>query len=194
MIIGNDYDAFFHLPRLHTTRLTLRPAVMSDAQDLFEYSRDPEVAKHVLWEAHTSIHQTRAYIRFLLRQYRNGAPSSFVIVDRALGKVIGTIGFMWVQQDNRAAEVGYSLSRAYWNQGLMTEALSAVIDFGFSTLHLNRIEAQHELGNPASGKVMEHVGMQLEGTLRQRIYNKGHFVDVKLYAILKRDWKAGKGI
>lgn len=194
MIIGNDLDAFFHLPKLQTARLCLRPATMNDAQDIYEYSRDPEVARHVLWEPHTSIHQTRAYIRFLLRQYRNGAPSSFVIEHRQLGKVIGTIGFMWVQQDNRAAEVGYSLARSYWNQGLMSEALAAIIDFGFSSLHLNRIEAQHECSNPASGRVMAHAGMQEEGTLRQRIYNKGHFVDVKLYAILKQDWKTGRGI
>lgn len=193
MIVGNEFDAFFHLPRLETEKLLLRQAVMSDAGDLYEYSRDPEVARHVLWEPHTSIHQTRAYIRFLLRQYRSGAPSSFVIVSKESGRVIGTIGFMWVQKDNRSAEVGYSLSRAYWNKGLMTQALAAVLDFGFSTLRLNRIEAQHECDNPASGKVMEHVGMKHEGKLRQRIYNKGRYVDVNLYAILRQDWKRGRG-
>ena len=92
-----------------------------------------------------------------------------------------------VSKENRSAEVGYSLSRDYWNQGIMTEALRAVIRFGFEELRLNRIEAQHELDNPASGQVMRHVGMQYEGTLRQRIKNKGRFVDVALYAILRGD-------
>ncbi len=184
-------EVFGHLPTLLTPRLILRPARMSDAEDLYEYSRDPQVARHVLWDAHTSIHQTRAYLRYLLRQYRNAAPSSFVIALRDSGKVIGTIGFMWVQQDNRSAEVGYSLSRQYWNRGYMSEALRAIVEFGFSKLLLNRIEAQHEIDNPASGRVMLHAGMRREGTLRQRLYNKGRYVDVELYAILRSDFEGG---
>jgi ribosomal-protein-alanine N-acetyltransferase len=96
-------EVFGHLPALHTSRLTLRPARMSDAEDMYEYSRDPEVARHVLWDAHRSIHQTRAYLRYLIRQYRTAAPGTFVITLRDTGKVIGTIGFMWVQTDNRSA-------------------------------------------------------------------------------------------
>lgn len=185
-------EVFGHLPTLLTPRLTLRPVRMSDAADLYEYSRDPEVARHVLWDAHRSIHQTRAYIRYLLRQYRNAAPSTFAIALRDTGKVVGTIGFMWVQPENRSAEVGYSLSRAFWNQGYMSEALRAVVDFGFAQLGLNRIEAQHECDNPASGHVMQHAGMRHEGTLRQRLYNKGRFVDVELYAIVRADHVPGR--
>ena len=123
----NHLNLFSSLPTLRTKRLTLRPVRMSDAADLYEYSKDPEVARHVLWDAHTSIHQTRSYLRFLIRQYRAGQPSTFVIVWNENRKAIGTIGFMWVQQENRSAEVGYSLSRAYWNRGIMTEALQAVL-------------------------------------------------------------------
>ena len=181
-------EVFGRLPTMLTRRLILRPVRMSDAQDLYEYSRDPEVARHVLWDAHRSIHQTRAYIRYLLRQYRNCAPGTFVIALRETGKVIGTIGFMWIQEENASAEVGYSLGRAYWNQGIMTEALELVLDFGFRRLKLNRIEAQHEVDNPASGAVMRKAGMVREGTLRQRLCNKGKFVDVELYAALRGDY------
>ena len=87
-------EVFGRLPTMLTRRLILRPVRMSNAQDLYEYSRDPEVARHVLWDAHRSIHQTRAYIRYLLRQYRSCAPGTFVIALRDTGKVIGTIGFM----------------------------------------------------------------------------------------------------
>ena len=171
-------EVFGRLPTMLTRRLILRPVRMSDAQDLYEYSRDPEVARHVLWDAHRSIHQTRAYIRYLLRQYRSCAPGTFVIALRDTGKVIGTIGFMWVQTENRSAEVGYSLSRAYWTRGFMTDAVE--------------VEAQHECDNPASGHVMRNAGMAREGTLRQRIYNKGRFADVDLYAILKSDFDPAK--
>ena len=103
------------------------------------------------------------------------------------GHLVGTIGFMWWNQENRSAEVGYSLSRVQWNRGLMTEALREVIRFGFEEMDLHRIEAQHEVSNPASGRVMEKVGMRKEGVLRGRLYNKGRFVDVAVYAILSGD-------
>ena len=188
-----ESDVFANLPPLHTPRLTLRAARMSDARDMYEYSRDPEVARHVLWEAHSSIRQTRAYLRYLIRQYRDGGPGTFVIELTAERKAIGTIGLMWLQRDSRSAEVGYSLSRAYWNRGLMSEALAAVLAFCFDTLRLNRVEAQHEADNPASGAVMRHAGMRREGLLRQRIYNKGRYVDVELYSILRTDYEAARG-
>lgn len=178
------------MPRLETQRLTLRKAAMSDAADLYEYGRDPRVAEHVLWEAYQSIHEARAYVRYLQRQYRSQAPSSWCIEHKESGKVIGTIGLMWWNQEHQSAEIGYSLSRAYWNQGLMTEALVEVIRYCFEELNLHRLEAQHECSNPASGRVMEKVGMQREGLLRGRLRNKGRYVDVYLYAILREDWTA----
>jgi ribosomal-protein-alanine N-acetyltransferase len=95
---------------------------------------------------------------------------------------------MWMNKECRSAEIGYSLSRLYWNQGLMTEAVKAVLELGFRQLKLNRIEAQHDTLNPASGKVMQNCGMVKEGTLRQRIYNKGRFIDVDMYAIVAADY------
>ena len=124
----------------------------------------------------------------MLRRYRSREPASWGIEYLPEGRVIGTIGFMWIQEDNAAAEVGYSLARDYWNRGIMTEALRAVIQYGFDDMALNRIEAQHETTNPASGAVMRKCGMVREGTLRQRLYNKGRYVDVELYAILRRDY------
>lgn len=179
-----------YMPDIETQRLRLRRLTMRDAQDIFEYGSDPIVARHVLWSAYRNIGEAREYLRFMLRKYRMGEPASWGIELKESGKIIGTIGFMWIQYDNAAAEVGYSLSRAHWNRGIMTEALNAVIDYGFSRLQLNRIEAQHETDNPASGAVMRKCGMQHEGTLRQRMLNKGKYVDVELYAILKRDYSA----
>lgn len=181
-------DSYLYMPDLNTPRLCLRKLTMHDAPDIYHYSRDTEVARHVLWEAHRSIGDSRAYLRYMLRRYRNHEPASWGIEYRQTGEIIGTIGFMWIQSDNSAAEVGYSLSRDYWNQGIMTEALQAVIAHGFGSMNLNRIEAQHETTNPASGAVMRKCGMQKEGTLRQRLYNKGRYVDVDLYAILRRDY------
>ena len=182
-----DMD-FSYMPTLETPRLRLRRLTMRDAQDIYDYGRDPVVARHVLWDAYANLAEARSYLRFMLRKYRMGEPASWGIEWKAGGKIIGTIGFMWIQRDNAAAEVGYSLSRSYWNRGIMTEALRAIIDMGFTKLNLNRIEAMHEVDNPASGKVMQKAGMHYEGRLRQRVYNKGRFADVDLYAILRQDF------
>lgn len=181
-------DEYGYMPTLETERLVLRRLTMHDAQDIFDYSRDPLVAKHVLWSAHRTIGESKTYLRYMLRRYRMGEPASWGIELKNSGKIVGTIGFMWIQTENAAAEVGYSLARNQWNQGIMTEALRAVIGYGFRSLHLNRIEAIHETDNPASGAVMRKCGMRFEGTLRQKLLNKSRFVDVDLYAILRRDF------
>lgn len=186
-------SVFSSLPVLETRRLRLRALSMRDERDMFRYASDPEVSRHVLWEAHETPRQTRSTLRAALKQYRTGAPASFAIERRSDRRMIGTIGFMWVSCEHRSAEVGYSLARDCWNQGYATEALAAVLRFGFDTLGLNRIEAQHELTNPASGRVMEKCGMTCEGILRQRVFNKGRFSDVKLYAILRDDPRPRNG-
>ena len=189
-----DPTSFFaHLPDVDTPRLRLRRLTMGDAADMYEYSQDLEVARHVLWDAHVHIADTKAYLRYAMRQYRNGEPASWGIEHKQLRKLIGTIGFMWIQREHNSAEVGYSLSRSFWNQGLMTEALHATLEVGFGELLLHRIEAQHETTNPASGVVMRKVGMNHEGTLRGRLYNKGRYVDVNLYAILRQDFVSRVG-
>ncbi len=191
MFRSNPYG-LFSMPDLSTERLLLRRMTMKDAQDVFEYSRDPEVARHVLWSAQKHISEAKDYIRYMTKRYRDDLPSSWGIIDKASGRLVGTIGYMAFSEENASVEVGYSLAHWLWGKGLMTEALRAVIDYTFDAMDVNRIEAQHEIDNPSSGRVMEKCGMVKEGVLRQRLYNKGEFKDVALYSILrgdKRMWK-----
>lgn len=187
-----DDCLFDDMPRLETPRLILRRLEMRDAPDLFDYSRDPQVARHVLWDAQTSVSEARAYVRYMLRRYRAGEPASWGIEEKETGRVVGTIGYMWYQRDNNACEVGYSLARRRWNRGYMTEALAEVLRFSFEELGVHRVEAQHEVENAASGAVMRKCGMRKEGTLRGRLYNKGRYVDVDLYAMLREDYARWK--
>ena len=190
-----NVDGFFHdLPELETGRLLLRKLRMTDAQDMYEYSRDPEVARHVLWDAHQSVGDSRGYLRYAVRQYRQDLPASCANELKENHKLIGTIGFMWINRDHNSAEVGYSLSREYWIRGIMSEALSAVLNEGFMDLNLHRIEAQHEVDNPASGRVKVKSGMMYEGCVRGRLYNKGRYVDVALYANLRDDYLRRRGM
>ncbi len=180
---------FFRLPDLETEDLILRKPRIRDAKDIYSYASDPEVARYVLWEPHRSVSETASFIRDLRARIRAGCPSSWVVVLRGTGTVIGTVGFVWYSAENNAAELGYSFSREYWNHGYATQALRAVIDAVFSSLPLNRLETQHDVRNPASGRVMQKCGLTQEGILRGRILNKGEYVDTALYSILRSDWE-----
>ena len=184
-------DWFSRLPEMETPRLLLRKIRRRDAADLFEWCSDDQVARYVLWDAHEQISETRSYIRQVRAAYRHGLPSSWAIVLKSSRKVIGTIGFMWFSRENRSAEVGYSLARSCWGQGYMTEALSRVLRAAFEDLKLNRVEAQYDVRNPASGRVMEKSGMRHEGILRNRILNKGEYVDVGICSMIASDRKSG---
>ena len=185
--------AFFsRLPVLETADLVLRRPLRKDAKDIFRYASDDQVARFVLWEPHRSLAETRLFVRELRRRLRSGYPSSWVVTLRGTGEVIGTIGFVWYSTENRSAELGYSFARQYWNRGYATQSLKAVIDIVFRSLPLNRLEAQHDVRNPASGRVMQKSGLRQEGILRGRVLNKGEFADVALYAILRSDWESAQ--
>lgn len=183
--LGGAGGGAWEAETLETDRLRLRRLRMRDAGDLYEWTSDPEVARYVLWEAHRSPGETRAYIRYIRSLYRRGLPSSWGIELREEKRIIGTIGVMAWSPENRSAEVGYSLGRPWWHRGYAPEALGAVMDWLFDRMYINRIEAQCDVRNPDSARVMEKCGMQREGLLRQRVINKWEAVDVLLYAALR---------
>ena len=90
------------------------------------------------------------------------------------------------------AEQWIETHKPYWNLGYATEATTAALDYGFSDLGLNRISAKHLARNPSSGRVMEKVGMLLEGTARQDTMKWGNYEDLVSYGILREDWRGWK--
>jgi len=121
---------------------------------------------------------------------RAASPDVWAIVEKASGRVIGTIRMGEYRAQHGRASVGYALARPYWNRGLTTEALRAVLRFGFDVVGLNRIFAVCYPENPASARVMEKVGMTYEGTLRDAAFEKGRYRSLKVYAILRREYDA----
>ena len=180
-------EMLMYMPDLRTPRLKLRKLTMRDAQDIYRYSRDPEVARHVLWDAHRSIGDSRAFLRWMTHRYRTHEPASWGIELKETGRIIGTIGVMAWVPDHHCAEVGYSLGRKWWRQGYASEALAELLNRLFAEPGVNRVEAMCDVRNPASARVMEKCGMRREGILRQRVYNKGEAVDVLLYAAVRSD-------
>jgi ribosomal-protein-alanine N-acetyltransferase len=190
-----DIAGFFKsLPELDTPRLRLRKLRLSDASDMFEYARDHDVSKYTLWEPHSSIDETNRIIEGFIKSYQKGEIENWAIEYRENAKLIGTCGyFFWIPEYARA-EIQYALSKDYWGKGLMTEALHAILDFGFNKMELNRIEAKCMVENAASEKVMQRLGMKYEGILREYVFAKSRFYDLKSYAILKKEWMEGRGV
>lgn len=184
----NPEDIFSNLPQLETERLILRKMVMDDAADMFEYASDPEVTRFVAWQPHESLEDSKDYLSFVVGQQEKGEVANWGMVLKENNKFVGTCGYIWWSPEHSLAEIGYAMSRRYWNMGLMTEAVKEVIRFGFDVMVLNRLEAQHEVHNEASGRVMQKAGMKFEAVLKQRVFAQGQYHDVKLYAILRSEF------
>jgi len=175
-------------PQLETKRLILRRLRPEDENDVFEYASDEEVSRFVFWNTHRSIEDSRNFINSTLGRYERDEAGEWGIVLKEENKLIGTIGFTGFDSRSRRAEIGYVLSRKYWGQGIMPEALNRLLEFAFTEMDLNRVECHHVSPNEKSGRVMQKVGMSYEGTAREKVFFKGQFWDLKQYAILKSDW------
>ncbi len=170
---------------LQTPRLILRKLEVTDAEAIFAYASDPQVATYTLWEAHRSIDDTYDYLHNqVFELYRSGQGMDWGIIDKASNKLIGTCG-LYTTPIHRRAELGYALSKAYWGQGLMTEAAKSAITFGFHVMQLLRVQAFCAVENIGSAKVLEKAGMQFEGVLHNYIFTKKRPWDVKMYAIAR---------
>ena len=182
------------LPIIETDRLLLRKITLDDAADIFEYASDPEVSTYMSWEPHQSIQETYDYLERVMQRYQEHNPGPWAIVHKRDAKMIGTCSYgSWAREDYRA-EVGYVLNRRYWGQGYMAEAVRAIVDFGFRKLGMNRIQARCDVPNIGSARVMEKVGMTFEGVLRQQLFEKGTFRDIKIYSILRSEWAEQNGL
>jgi len=182
-------EVFKDLPELNTQRLLLRKLRPEDAENIFEYASDPQVAKEVTWDAHRSPADSLEFVKFNLGKYERGEVADWGLVLKENNKLIGTIGFVWWRPAHAKAELGYAMSRTYWGRGLMPEAAKAVMDFGFGRMKLHRVEARCNVTNPASERVMMKCGMKYEGLLRGAIWEKGVFKDLKIYSILDSERK-----
>jgi ribosomal-protein-alanine N-acetyltransferase len=185
----NPAEFFRDLPTIQTPRLTLRALRESDAGDVFAYGSDAELCRYTTWSPHESLADARKFLAFVLSQYEAGKPANWGIVENSTGKLVGTCGFMSHSLQHERAELGYAIARRLWAQGYMTEAVRAAIDCGFRSLALHKIDAHCDARNVGSARVMEKAGMSFEGLLRQHAMFKGERRDVRVYGILRDEWR-----
>ncbi len=186
------YRLFSRIPPMDTDRLSLRAMKVSDAPDMFAYAHRADVTEYLTWLPHRDIEETRDYLTEVGRRYRTGDFYDWALICREDGHMIGTCGFTSFNYNADSAEVGYVLNPVYQGRGLATEALRAVMRFGFAELSLHRIEAHFIEGNMASRRLMERVGMQFEGYARESMFIKGRYRTIGTCAVLRHEFWAGE--
>ena len=179
---------FSHIPELYTPRLYLRAMLVADAEDMFDYAKDPEVSQFLTWDAHPDVGFTKKYLTYVGQQYRTGNFFDWAVIHRESGRMIGTCGFTCFRYESNAAEIGYVLHPAYRGRGLATEAVRAIMEFGFLELDLHRIEARYMQENAASRQLMDRVGMTFEGLARESLLVKDQYRTIGTCAILQREF------
>jgi [ribosomal protein S5]-alanine N-acetyltransferase len=178
---------------LETERLILRRFTMEDLEQMFNNCwSDFEVWKWTSYKpmksVHDVIHVAEMFTDEWLGAYERPNRYSWAIELKSSGEIIGRFFGMHPDDTISQVELAYELGQNWWNQGLMTEAVKAVIDFFFKEVGLNRIYANHASENPASGKVMQKCGMTYEGTMRQACKCNNGLFDKVNYAILADEY------
>lgn len=174
-------------PTLETARLIVRPIDERDADGVFAYASNPAVTRYTLWDTHQDRDDSLAFVRdYSWSRYREGVPEPMGVCwkDRP-DWVIGTVGGFWTSQPNATMEVGYALGAEHWGQGVIPEAARALLGHLFAAYPVRRVQARFIVGNDASERVLQKLGMTREGRLRSALFHRNEYKDVVMYSILR---------
>lgn len=173
---------------LKTPRLALCFMEEAHLDGLYRIFSHPEVMRYWAWPAWERPEQAIEMLAGVQEGYRSGEALRLAVELRAERTLIGTVSLFHFHTPSRRAELGYALGRPYWGAGYMHEALQALLQYAFESLELNRLEADIDPLNLASARVLERLGFQLEGRLRERWIVNGETSDTWLYGLLRREW------
>lgn len=175
---------------LETERIILRKIGVKDAQLMYDnWASDNDVSKYVTWCTHKDVNETSELLKNWESEYTKLNCYRWCIVSKENDEPIGTIDVCKSNDNLEMAEIGYCMSKRYWNKGIMTECANRIIQFLFEEVGYKRIQATHALENPASGRVMQKIGMKYEGIIRDgNRLNNGNLCDVAMYSILAREY------
>lgn len=176
-------------PKLETERLVLRPFQLSDEADVYRICKEKEIAAFTSTIPHP---YPRAQAEHWIKQHpelwRDGKSIVFALCLKQNARIVGSMGLTFCERDQNA-ELGYVVEKESWGKGYCTEAANEVLRYGFEDLALHKIHAHFMTNNPASGRVLEKIGMQEEGYLRGHVRKWGVFHDVRFWGILATEFK-----
>ena len=181
----HDFTTF---PVLQTARLILREVRPADAADVLGFRGDPYVQRFNS-EPLKTLQEAAVFIEEALQQHATQAGFGWAITLRGQDRVLGGVSLHAWEKYHRRAEVGYDLARAFWGQGIGSEAVRAVLAFGFTQLNLNRIEAATIADNHESVNLLKKLGFRLEGFRRGYSWEEdGTFHDSAMFGLLRAEF------
>ncbi len=182
-------DLFTHFPVIETSRLILRQPRIEDAEAHFRVFSDAEVLEFYDVLPFSTVAESQVFIGQLQRWYTDRQGIRWAITRRGEDVLLGTCGFFAFDPGFHRAEMGYELGRTYWRQGIMSEALQAILSFGFDLINFHRVEATVDDDNYRSKSLLTKLGFTYEGCRKQRFYFRERFIDEHLFGLLKADWQ-----
>ncbi len=169
--------------------LVLRQITYDDCNEYYDYMKDEDVIRYVPEECiPRSLERVKEEIDYNLDLFRYRRSIYWVIALKENNRLIGSCGFNYWNRDHRRGEISYDLNKNYWGQGIMSEAIKAILGFAFSQMELHRVEATVTPTNKASINVLKKAGFQKEGILREQKLLHGKFEDAIIMSLLQREY------
>jgi ribosomal-protein-alanine N-acetyltransferase len=176
------------VPRLETKRLVLHEMRPEDAEAIFGIFDDDEVMRYRDVLAFTHLEEAELFLKQMHSRCEQGEEMHWGITLKGEEHIVGICGYSW-HLGRQFGAIGYDLARLYWKQGIMTEAIQALLRFGFEVRNLHRVEAKVRLGNDASMRLLQKLGFQEEGILRESLFLNNYFFDIKIFSLLKSEYQ-----
>lgn len=174
---------------INTPRLCLRPFCLNDNSAMLKnWISDPLVQLQYAEPVYETKQQVQKLLKTWIKYYKLPHFYRWTITEKGKDESIGQIAFYSVDLQNHWCEIEYCLSRQFQNQGYITEALQAVVNFGFHTIGFNRIQISHRRKNIASQRVIEKIGFEYEGVWRQAVCFENEYDDRLYYSLLKSSY------
>ena len=180
---------FGPFPVLETNRLQLRSLGPQDAGRLFAIRSNDFVIKYLGRPKPEQIGEIEELIEKIRLDYENSVGIAWAITAKDTGLLIGTVGFWRIDRQNHRAEIGYLFHPDFWGQGLASEALLAVVPFGFNQLRFHSVEANVDPLNEASKRLLQRFGFVQEGYFRENYYFDGRFLDSAIFSLLAKEYR-----
>lgn len=175
---------------LSTNRLVLRKILYDDVEFVRKHFGDEEVCRYMVDnEPITTLEEAEEIIKWSHSDHTKPSNNRWLIVLKETNQPIGTIGYHRWDPNNSIAEIGYDLSKEYWKQGLMNEAMELVLQFGFEKMGLNRIQAFVHIENIASYNILKKNSFCCEGIIRDMYFFRGKYHDHYLMSLLMKEYK-----
>lgn len=176
-----NFDPF---PVLETKRLILRRTILEDAQNYFVMRSNGEAMKHICKPLQTSIDETITLIYKINEMINCNDGISWAVCFKNESKMIGTVSFHHIDKEHYRAEIGYMLHPDYWKQGIISEAVKEILNYGFHSLNFHSVEAHIDPTNKGSEKVLQKFNFVKEAYFKENYFYNGQFLDSAVYSLL----------